>query len=290
MGHKAEEEEKSLAGWLASQVPMGGLVWSNSLQLSTTPVWASDGRGGGIDPLGFQTHTWALPRRGVGRVVGFPSRGRTGPLSPVSSKLYEASLWTRGTTRLTQWRNGNGDLFLLPRAQGWVAGLGWRKALPPMHGRCRVRRHRMARRAAGGAESPVSRGKSLVGLICLITCRGVKLCIFSSKRASLFFFLLFSCFGFFSRIGEIEGFAGDGIRDTSKNKTPVFSKKRVFCVCMRGERERDTDVPHSLPGKYPRLPIRGALERYGSSKLHMRPALGCTQREGQGTSQHGRSG
>lgn len=39
-------------------------------------------------------------------------------------------------------------------------------------------------------------------------------------------------------------------------------------------------MPHSHPGKYPRLPIRGALERYCSSKLHMRPALRCTRRRG----------
>lgn len=45
-------------------------------------------------------------------------------------------------------------------------------------------------------------------------------------------------------------------------------------------------MPHSHPGKYPRLPIRGALERYCSSKLHMRPALRCTRRRGGGQGGH----
>lgn len=66
-----------------------------------------------------------------------------------------------------------------------------------------------------------------------------------------------------------------------KIKTPGTLEEAFAFACV-GE----TDVPHSHAGKYPRLPIRGALERYGS-KLHMRPTLCCTQRRGRGASPTG---
>ena len=85
-------------------------------------------------------------------------------------------------------------------------------------------------------------------------------------------------FSSFSAQAKLRVFAGDGIRDTSKNKTPGHFQKeylRLRCVGMR-------DRSAAQPRKYPRLPIRGALKRYGSSKLHMRPALLCTRRRGRG--------
>lgn len=187
---------------------------------------------------------------------------RQGP-SPVSSKLYEASLWTHGTRRLTQWRNGTARYY----RQGWLGSKAPMQVLSK-------KRHRMARRAPGGPDDKLRAESCVV----FDDSGGCHVVYFQQQH-------VFPC------RGEIEGSAGDGIRGTPKNKTPGISQSTDLRLHAWGGSERERQMCRTAhPGRYPDCQYAERLSGMAAASCICDRRCVAHTAAGQGGQSHGKSG